>query len=92
MSNKSLALRVARRFMAYQYKPKEKKRSKIERLGKLIRDKTGIGRGTAEDIADAIIRNRSIPQLSLQKDWPVEDGTIQGPKGSLTISAVREAL
>lgn len=93
MDQDTMALRVAARFMtAFKYKPKEKKKSKIDRLGKLIREKTGIGRGQAEDIADAVIRKRDLDSLAHQKGWPVEDGVIEGDKGTMTLKAVQEAL
>lgn len=88
-----MAQRVAARFLeSFKYKPKEKKKSKVDRLTKLIRDKTGIGRGTASDIADAVVRNRDIGALSRQKDWPVNDGTIEGPKGTMAVTEVKGAL
>ena len=93
MDQDTMALRVAARFMtAFKYQPKEKKKSKIDLIGKLIREKTGIGRGQAEDIADAIIRNRDLDRLAVQKKWPVEDGVIEGPKGTMTLKAVKDAL
>jgi len=87
-----MALRVAAQFLAFKYQPKEKKKSKIDRLGKLIRDKTGIGRGQAEDIADAVIRKRDLDRLAVQKEWPVEGGVIEGPKGKMPLSKVKDAL
>ena len=89
--DRALARRVAARF-AFKYVPKEKKKAKVDRLTKVIREKTGIGRGTAEDIADAIVRNRDVERLARQKSWPVEDGTIEGPKGQLTFQAVRDQV
>ena len=85
------AERVARRF-AFKYKPKEKKKSKVERLTKFIREKTGLGRGQAQDIADAIVRGRDLSALAVQKGWPVEDGAIEGSKGSVKLDAVKSQL
>jgi len=93
MSDSSTAERVITRCMvAFRFKQKEKKRSKVERLMKLIREKTGVGRAAAEDIADAIVRNREIDRLALQKSWPVENGTIEGPDGSVSVEEIRGAL
>lgn len=85
------AQRVATRW-AFKYVPKEKKKSKVDRLTKLIREKTGLGRGTAEDIADAVVRGRNTDALAVQKKWPVEGGEIEGPKGTLSVQKVRDAL
>jgi len=85
------ARRVALRF-AFKYVPKEKKKAKVDRLTKVIREKTGIGRGTAADIADAIVRNRDVERLARQKSWPVEGDTIEGPKGTMTFQAIREQV
>lgn len=88
-----MAQRVAARFLeSFKYQPKEKKKSKVERLTKLIREKTGIGRGTASDIADAVIRGRDLDALARQKDWPVQDGDIKGPKGTMAVTEVKGAL
>ena len=57
--NESMSQRIAARF-AFKYQPKEKKKSKVERLSKIIREKTGVGRSTAGDIADAIVRGREV--------------------------------
>jgi hypothetical protein len=83
---------VVRRFLAFKYQPKESKKSKVTRITKVIRDKTGIGRGVAEDIADAIIRNRDIPRLAIQKKWPVEDGVIKGDKGEMPVSEAKNQI
>lgn len=88
----TMAERVVRRFTALKYVPKETKKSKAERLMKLIRDETGISKGHAEGIADAIVRNRDLEALALQKNLPVEDGVIQGPKGTLDVEKVRSLL
>lgn len=91
--DREMALRVASRFMtAFKYQPKEKKKSKVDRLTKFIREKTGLGRGQAQDIADAIVRGRNLEALALQKSWPVEDGQIEGSKGSLSLTEVRNEL
>ena len=89
--DQAMAQRVATRW-AFKYVPKEKKKSKVDRLTKLIREKTGLGRGTAEDIADAVVRGRNTDALAVQKKWPVEDGEIEGPKGTLSIQKVRDQL
>jgi hypothetical protein len=81
-----------RRFLAFKYEPKESKQSKIERLMRLIRERTGVSRSVAENIADAVIRKRDIPRLSIQKHWPVEDDAIIGPSGTITFKTVAEAL
>jgi hypothetical protein len=83
---------VLRRFLAFKYEPKESKQSKVDRLMRFIREKTGIGRGPAEDIADAVIRNRDLERLALQKSWPMQGGVIEGPKGTLGIPAVQDEL
>jgi len=83
---------VYRRFLAFKYQPKESKQSKVDRLMKLIREKTGIGRGPAEDIADAVIRNRDLERLALQKRWPMQDGVIEGPAGTMSVSEVQAQL
>ena len=88
----TVAFRVAQRFMAFKYQPKEKKTSKVERLTKLIREKTGLSRSIAEGIADAVVRGRDLSALALQKGWPVEDDALEGPQGSLTIQALRAEL
>jgi len=87
-----LAATVFRRFLAFKYEPKESKQSKVDRLMRLIREKTGIGRGPAEDIADAVIRNRDLDRLAFQKQWPMREGVIEGPQGTLGIDAVRAEL
>lgn len=87
-----LAPQVLRRFLAFKYEPKESKQHKVDRLMRLIREKTGIGRGVAEDLADAVIRNRDLDRLAVQKNWPIQDGMIVGPQGTLSVDAVRAAL
>jgi len=87
-----MVARVVRRYLAFKYVPKEKKKAKVDRLTKVIREKTGVGRGTAEDIADAIVRGREVDRLARQKSWPIENGTIEGPKGTLTVKAIRDQL
>lgn len=78
---------LARR-VAFKYVPKEKKLHKIDRLMKVIRDATGVSKGLAEDIADAVVRGRDLRALSIQKDWPVEDGTLTGPDGQLDLGSL----
>lgn len=86
------AERVVRRFLAFKYKPKESKRSKVDRLSKMIREKTGISKKVAEDIADAVIRKRDLPRLALQKGWPMKEDVVEGPKGSVTTKELQDAL
>ncbi len=78
-----LAKRVAARY-AFKYQPKEKKQHKVERITKVIRDITGLGRTTAESVADAVVRNRDLDALAIQKNWPLnDDGLLEGPKGAM---------
>ena len=80
------AKRLASRYrQSFKYEPKESKKSKVEKLMHVIREATGISKGMAEDIADAIVRGREVLRLALQKSWPIEDGQIVGPKGSIAI-------
>lgn len=82
--------RVAHRYRAgFKYVPKEKKKAKVVRLTKVVRDATGLSRGVAESIVDAIVRGREVERLALQKNWPVEDGDIVGPKGTISITDVQ---
>ena len=77
--------------VAFKFQPKEKKQNKVDRLMKEIREATGISRSQAEDIADAIIRNREIERLAIQKGWPVEDGQIVGPNGSINLRQLQNS-
>jgi len=79
---------VARLVEAKPYvKDKETKEHKADKLAEKIRDATGISKGMAENIADAIVRGREVLRLALQKSWPIsEDGTIEGPKGTIDLS------
>lgn len=83
---------VVRRFTALKYVPKEKNKSKVERLSKLIREKTGLSNKQSTDIADAIVRGRDLEALALQKNLPVEDGKIEGPKGNISVDKVEAEL
>lgn len=85
----TIAERVARRFLTFKYEPKEKKQSKVDRLMRVIREKTGVSRGVSEDIADAIVRGREVARLAIQKGWPIQDDEIVGPNGTLTLTEVR---
>ncbi len=84
-----ISARVLRRFLAFKYDQKEKKETKVKRLAETIREKTGLGRGQAEDIADAIVRGREVERLAIQKSWPIENGTLTGPKGEISLSDLR---
>lgn len=78
--------RLAARYrQSFKYEPKENKKTKVEKLMQTIREATGISKGLSEDIADAIVRGREVLRLAIQKSWPIEDGQIVGPKGSLPI-------
>lgn len=87
-----IASRVARRFVALKYEPKESKQSKVDRLMRVLREETGLSRGVATDLADAFVRGRDVPGLALQKGWPIEDGTIVGPQGTLDLSRLKSML
>lgn len=86
MDYTSIAQRVA-----FRYQKKETKKHKIERLKEVIRSATGLGKGLAEDIADAIVRGREVVRLAIQKGWPIEDGKIVGPRGSLDLAMAKTA-
>ena len=88
----SASNRVANRYLAFKYEPKEKKQSKVDRLMKVIRDATGLSRGVSEDIADAVVRNREVERLAIQKSWPITDGTIEGLSGSIKLDEVRSQV
>jgi hypothetical protein len=85
----SLADRVLRRFLAFKFEYKETKQHKVEKLRDAIRETTGISKGQAEDIADAILRKRDLEALGRQKSWPVNDeGLVEGPKGTFDPKSV----
>ena len=83
-----IVARIVRRFRSFKYQPKEKKQTKVERLMKLIRERTGLSRGVSEDIADAIVRGREVERLALQKGWPLQEGVLEGPAGSLPLAEI----
>lgn len=87
----TIAARVAARF-AFKYEPKEKKQSKVDRITKMLRDTTGLSRSMAEGIADALVRGRDVEGLAIQKSWPLEDGVVTGPDGTVTLSKLRDAV
>ncbi len=85
MNCQTLAYRVA-----FRYQEKEKKQHKVTRLTEFIRNATGLSRGIAEGIADAVVRGREVLRLALQKGWPLgEDGLLEGPKGTLTLQTIQ---
>ncbi len=86
-----LASRIAKRF-GFKYEPKESKQSKVDRLMRLIRDETGVSRGVATEIADAIVRGRDVSGLTIQKGWPIEDNAVAGPQGTLDLSRLKSAM
>jgi len=73
---------------AFKYVPKETKQHKVERVRDLIREHTGLSKGQSEAIADAHIRGREVERLALQKNWPIENGVITGPSGTLELSVL----
>lgn len=90
--NKAMARRVAARY-AFKYEPKEKKEHKVDRLKKEIADKTGVSKGLAEDIADALVRGRDVLRLAIQKGWDQltevnGDPILEGPKGKLELASL----
>jgi len=79
--------------VAYRYVQKETKRSQVQKLARLIREGTGISKGKAADIADALVRGRDLKALAIQKKWPVnEQGDIEGPRGSLSFDDVKRLI
>ena len=74
---------------AFKYVPKETKQHKAERVSQYIRDVTGLQKGTAYAIADAFVRGRDVNRLSVPKGWPVEEGVITGPNGSMPVFALQ---
>jgi len=90
LQRSKLVARVVARFQekAFKFEPKESKERKAERISKIIRDATGLSKGIAEAIADAIVRRREIARLAIQKGWPIVQDTIEGPGGSIPLDAV----
>lgn len=91
MDTAVIARRVVARYLAAKpyTKDKETKEHKAEKLAGRIRDATGLSKGISEAIADAIVRGREVLRLAIQKSWPIsEDGVIEGPKGTLELSAL----
>lgn len=86
-----IAARVAQRF-AFKYEPREKKQTKVDRIKKVIREKTGVSNGVAEDIADAVVRGREVERLAMQKGWPMEGSDLKGPSGSMSLSDIRNLV
>lgn len=97
MPQDPMVARVVRRFVARQAGYNEKPATKKERIAETIRKVTGIGKGIAWDIADAIVRKhgdvKEILRLALQKAWPVEEDAdghpiLQGSAGTLDLAEV----
>ena len=87
MDNDIIARRVVTRVLKVNaFKDKETKEHRVEKLTGKIRDATGLSKGISEAIADAFVRGREVLRLAIQKSWPIEDGVIAGPKGSLALS------
>jgi len=80
--------------VAFKYVQKETKKTQANRLSRIIREATGISRGKADDVANALIRSsRDLGTLAYQKNWPVnEKGDIEGPRGSLSFDEARRFL
>lgn len=92
MSNDyELAKKVAKR-VAFKYDPKEKKQSKVDRLKKVLKERVGLSNGVSEDIADALVRNREVERLAIQKSWPLTKGTLEGPKGTMTLEELKAMI
>jgi hypothetical protein len=87
MSMDPLARRVALRW-AFKYQPKEKKEHKVDRIKELIRERTGLSKGQSEAIADAYVRGRDVERLARQKSWPLENGIITGPSGTIELNTL----
>lgn len=83
-----IVFRVARRFLGFKYEPKETKQHKVEKLQRAMRDATGLSGGMSEAIADAWVRGREVDRLALQKNWPVENGVVEGPKGTFDLKTL----
>ena len=105
MGMETIVARVVRRFVALKYVPKEKKKSKVERISKFIREKTGLSNSLADKVADALMGNRDILDLARQKGLPVKEeevevsdgefetkAMIKGPKGSVSVEDVKAKL
>lgn len=93
MRDDELAQKVAHRYiMAFKYGPKETKQHRVEKLTDVLRDATGVSRGIAESISDAMIRGRDWLALRFPKNWPIDDaGVLEGPKGSLDLTDLATA-
>lgn len=86
-----LTRRVFHRY-AFKYIPKEKKEHKVERLSRALREATGLSKGQAVDIADAVVRGREVERLAIQKNWPITDGIVEGPKGAMSLKDLRSQV
>jgi hypothetical protein len=71
--------------VASKFHPKETKAHKVDKMAEVIRSSTGLSKGMSEAIADAIVRGREVERLALQKNWPIVEGTIEGPKGTIPL-------
>jgi len=83
-----MVARVAKRFQDIR---QETKKTRMNRIVKRLREETGISREKAEDIADAVLRNRDLDTLARQKSWPMYEGTVEGPRGSIPVMELRIA-
>jgi ribosomal protein L22 len=91
MGDLSLIRNVVARYqakLAFKYVPKETKAHKVERVTQYIKDATGLSSGMSEAIADAFVRGRDVPRLAVPKNWPIDGGVIEGPKGNLPLEGL----
>ena len=78
-----IAKKVALRFRDQRGPSKQ---TRVKDLTKRIHSATGISKGIAGQIADAVIRGRDVERLAPQKRWPLENGVIDGPSGQLNVA------
>lgn len=83
--------RVASRY-SFKYEDKETKSHKADRLAEFIRKATGVSKGVSSAIADAYVRGREVARLAIQKGWPMDGETIEGPDGTLSLSKIQDSF
>lgn len=67
----------------------KRSKSKMQGLRKLLQERTGLSRKYADAIIDAILRERDLSALALQKGLPIQENIIAGPTGTITVMEVR---